>query len=79
MSGNEEFIQEFLVECAENLDQLDQDFVAVEEDPATAIDWPVFFAPSTRSRVRVVFLDLPNSERSHTRVRICWADFAMDN
>ncbi len=33
MSGNEEFIQEFLVECEENLDQLDQDLVALEENP----------------------------------------------
>ena len=33
MSGNEEFVQEFLVECEENLDQLDQDLVALEENP----------------------------------------------
>ena len=33
MSGNEEFVQEFLVECEENLDQLDQDLVALEEHP----------------------------------------------
>lgn len=33
MSGNEEFVQEFLVECHENLDQLDQDLVALEADP----------------------------------------------
>jgi two-component system chemotaxis sensor kinase CheA len=33
MSGNEEFIQEFLVECEENLDQLDQDLVALEKTP----------------------------------------------
>jgi len=33
MTGNEEFIQDFLVECEENLDQLDRDLVALEEDP----------------------------------------------
>ena len=33
MSGNEEFIDEFLVECAENLEQLDQDLVALEVAP----------------------------------------------
>ena len=33
MSGNEEFVQEFLVECEENLDQLDQDLVALEKTP----------------------------------------------
>ncbi|MHB8972535.1 MAG: chemotaxis protein CheA [Pirellulaceae bacterium] len=34
MSGNEEFVQEFLVECEENLDQLDQDLIALEEHPS---------------------------------------------
>ena len=33
MSENEEFVREFLVESAENLDQLDQDLVALEENP----------------------------------------------
>lgn len=33
MNANEEFIQEFLIECEENLDQLDQDLVALEEQP----------------------------------------------
>ena len=30
MSENEEFVREFLVESAENLDQLDRDLVALE-------------------------------------------------
>ncbi len=33
MNDNEEFIQEFLEESDENLDQLDRDFVALESDP----------------------------------------------
>ena len=33
MSENEEFIREFLEESAENLDQLDQDLVALEKQP----------------------------------------------
>jgi len=33
MSDNEEFVREFLVESAENLDQLDRDLVALEENP----------------------------------------------
>ena len=33
MNDNEEFVREFLVESAENLDQLDQDLVALEENP----------------------------------------------
>ena len=33
MNENEEFVREFLVESAENLDQLDQDLVALEENP----------------------------------------------
>ena len=33
-SHNEEFIQEFLVESAENLDQLDRDLIALEQAPA---------------------------------------------
>jgi two-component system chemotaxis sensor kinase CheA len=33
MSENEEFVREFLVESAENLDQLDRDLVALEENP----------------------------------------------
>ena len=34
MSDNSEFISEFLVESGENLDQLDQDLLALEADPA---------------------------------------------
>ena len=33
MSENQEFIAEFLIEAAENLDQLDQDLIALEADP----------------------------------------------
>ncbi len=33
MGENEEFVQEFLVECDENLDQLDQDLIALEQNP----------------------------------------------
>lgn len=33
MNDNEEYVREFLVESAENLDQLDQDLVALEENP----------------------------------------------
>ncbi len=33
MSDNDEFIREFLDECQENLDQLDQDLVALEKNP----------------------------------------------
>ena len=33
MTDNEEFIQEFLEESDESLDQLDRDFVALESDP----------------------------------------------
>jgi two-component system chemotaxis sensor kinase CheA len=33
MNENEEFVQEFLVECDENLDQVDQDLIALERDP----------------------------------------------
>ncbi len=33
MSDNEEFIQEFLVECDENLDQLDQHLIVLEQNP----------------------------------------------
>ena len=33
MSENEEFIREFLEECDENLDQLDKDLVALEQNP----------------------------------------------
>ena len=36
MSENEEFIREFLEECAESLDQLDKDLVALETDPHNA-------------------------------------------
>ena len=34
MSDNREFIDEFLVESSENLDQLDKDLLALEADPA---------------------------------------------
>jgi two-component system chemotaxis sensor kinase CheA len=34
MSDNREFIEEFLVESSENLDQLDKDLLALEADPA---------------------------------------------
>ncbi|NBP81329.1 chemotaxis protein CheA, partial [bacterium] len=33
MMDNQEFVQEFLVESSENLDQLDRDLVALEETP----------------------------------------------
>ncbi|MFM8577832.1 MAG: Hpt domain-containing protein, partial [Planctomycetaceae bacterium] len=33
MEDNREFIEEFLVESAENLDQLDRDLVALEKQP----------------------------------------------
>jgi two-component system chemotaxis sensor kinase CheA len=33
MSDNDEFIAEFLEECGENLDQLDQELVALEDNP----------------------------------------------
>ena len=33
MSDNDEFIAEFLEECDENLDQLDQELVALEDNP----------------------------------------------
>ena len=33
MNDNEEYVREFLVESAENLDQLDRDLVALEENP----------------------------------------------
>ncbi len=33
MNENEEFVQEFLVECDENLDQIDQDLIALEQNP----------------------------------------------
>ena len=33
MADNDEFIGEFLIEAAENLDQLDRDLVALEADP----------------------------------------------
>ena len=33
MADNEEFIAEFLIEASENLDQLDQDLVALEKQP----------------------------------------------
>ena len=33
MPDNEEFISEFLIEASENLDQLDQDLVALEKNP----------------------------------------------
>lgn len=36
MSDNREFIGEFLIESAENLDQLDRDLVALEADPRDA-------------------------------------------
>jgi len=36
MSDNREFIEEFLVESSENLDQLDKDLLALEADPADA-------------------------------------------
>jgi len=36
MNDNEEFVREFLVESAENLDQLDRDLVALEENPRDA-------------------------------------------
>ena len=36
MSENEEFIREFLEECAENLDQLDEDLVALEKEPTNS-------------------------------------------
>ncbi len=36
MRENEEFVREFLVESAENLDQLDRDLVALEADPRDA-------------------------------------------
>lgn len=35
MDGMEEIVQEFLVESHENLDQLDQDLLALERDPAS--------------------------------------------
>ena len=36
MADNDEFIGEFLIEAAENLDQLDRDLVALEADPRNA-------------------------------------------
>ena len=36
MNENEEFIREFLEECDENLDQLDKDLVALEQNPRDA-------------------------------------------
>ena len=33
MADNEEFIAEFLIEASENLDQLDQDLIALEKQP----------------------------------------------
>ena len=33
MADNEEFISEFLIEASENLEQLDQDLVALEKNP----------------------------------------------
>ena len=33
MDGMEEIVQEFLVESHENLDQLDQDLLALEREP----------------------------------------------
>ena len=33
MNDNREFIEEFLVESSENLDQLDRDLIALEERP----------------------------------------------
>ena len=35
MEGMEEIVQEFLIESHENLDQLDQDLLALERDPAS--------------------------------------------
>lgn len=35
MEGMEEIVQEFLVESHENLDQLDQDLLALERDPTS--------------------------------------------
>ena len=32
-NANEEFVQEFLVESTENLDQLDRDLIAMEQAP----------------------------------------------
>ncbi|MCW2509207.1 MAG: Chemotaxis protein histidine kinase, partial [Modestobacter sp.] len=33
MEGLDDIVEEFLVESHENLDQLDQDLVALEQDP----------------------------------------------
>ena len=48
MADNEEFISEFLIEASENLDQLDQDLVALEKTLMTPTVWRVFFGQFTR-------------------------------
>ena len=34
MGENDDIIKDFLVESAENLDQMDRDFITLEEDPS---------------------------------------------
>ena len=50
MEEIDEIVGEFLVESHENLDQLDSDLVALEQDPGRRRCWAASSARSTRSR-----------------------------
>jgi chemotaxis protein histidine kinase CheA len=48
----DEIVQEFLVESYENLDQLDRDLVALEQDPSSGTGSAASSGRSTPSRAR---------------------------
>jgi hypothetical protein len=74
VSELDEVLSEFLVESYENLDQLDRDLLALEEDPGLRdTQASVFRTIPTRSRAPAAFWASPPWSRSRMRARACSA------
>ena len=72
MEGMEEIVQEFLVESHENLDQLDQDLLALERDPTSRdLLSSIFRTLHTRSRARAASWPCTPWSGWRTPVRAC--------
>lgn len=73
-----EFVREFLIESTENLDQLDRDLVALEENPADPERLSSIFRTVHTIKGTSGFLDFRNSAQSLIVANICSADFGME-
>lgn len=79
MDGMDEIVREFLIESNENLDQLDQDLVALESEPGSRELLSSVFGPFTPSKGQVASSPCQTSKQSHTLARTSSSNYVTAN